>query len=54
LPTDLSFGDDKDVELAVMPGVVIMMIEDHEEFNRLLHRAVRELTSKGKLGGGKP
>jgi pimeloyl-ACP methyl ester carboxylesterase len=45
-PTDLSFWrkHKKDVELAVMPGVGhFLMVEDPEEFNRLLRRAVREL-----------
>lgn len=36
-----------DVELAVMPGVGhFLMAEDPDEFNRLLARAVRELTSR--------
>jgi pimeloyl-ACP methyl ester carboxylesterase len=36
----------KDVSLAVMPGVGhFLMVEDPEEFNRLLARAVRDLTA---------
>jgi len=38
----------QDVELTVMPRVGhFLMAEDPEEFNRLLARAVRELTSGG-------
>lgn len=54
-PTDLEAARryKPDVGLAVMPGVGhFPMLEDPAEFNRLLERAVRELTETGAPAGG--